>query len=276
MPELPEVEIVREGLEVQLLGKRIVRTQLSGKRLRITFPENFVTRMNGRCFNGFLRRGKYILASLDDTNTLIIHLGMSGRFVLKNTDSALREPHNHVVFFLDDGSTAIYRDPRRFGLMTLSSSNMLGKHRLLVNMGPEPLGNKFNGALIHSRLRKKNKSIKSTLLDQKVIAGLGNIYVCEALHHAHLNPKGLAKSITRKKADILANSIKLILEKAIRAGGSTLRDYAQTSGELGYFQHQFTVYGREGEPCATRGCSNTIKRIVQNGRSTYYCTKCQL
>ncbi len=275
MPELPEVETVRRGLEGRILGKRIIEAETRRQTLRIPLPENFTTRMKGRRFERLERRGKYILAYLDNGTVLIIHLGMSGRITLEDADSQPNRPHDHIVFRMEDGTVATYNDPRRFGLMTLCHDVEVDKHRLLTSMGADPLSNEFNGPYLAARLKGKRTPIKAALLDQKIVAGLGNIYVCEALFGAGLSPKRSAHTVQRARAERLVATIRQVLDRALQAGGSSLRDYVQASGELGYFQHQFSVYGREGEPCSNCDCDFNVKRIVQSGRSTFYCAKCQ-
>jgi len=275
MPELPEVETVRRGLEGRIVGKRIIETVARRKTLRIPLPENFSARMTDRRFELLERRGKYILAYLDDSSVLIIHLGMSGRITLKGSGPLTNGQHDHVVFRMEDGTVVTYNDPRRFGLMTLCHNVEVSKHRLLANMGADPLGNEFNGPYLAARLKGKHTPIKSALLNQKIVAGLGNIYVCEALFDAGLSPRRSAHTVQGRRAERLVVTIRQVLDRALRAGGSSLRDYVQASGELGYFQNQFSVYGREGEPCPNCDCEFTIKRIVQSGRSTFYCAKRQ-
>jgi formamidopyrimidine-DNA glycosylase len=275
MPELPEVETIRRGLEARLLGQRVARAEARRANLRIALPDRFAERLQGRRFERFERRGKYILAYLDDGAVLIIHLGMSGRFTLDDSGRTPDGPHDHVVFFMANGTIATYTDPRRFGLITLCSETEVETHRLLANMGPDPLGNAFNGPFLAARLAGKRSPIKAALLDQKIVAGLGNIYVCEALYHARISPKRSAHTVQGGRAERLTAAIREVLDKALRAGGSSLRDYVQASGEMGYFQHQFTVYGREGEACPECDCGKSIIRITQSGRSTFYCARRQ-
>ncbi|MBT3172455.1 MAG: bifunctional DNA-formamidopyrimidine glycosylase/DNA-(apurinic or apyrimidinic site) lyase [Rhodospirillaceae bacterium] len=275
MPELPEVETVRRGLEKRLLGQRVARAETRRKTLRIPLPERFAERMKGRRFEHLDRLGKYILAYLDDGAVLIIHLGMSGRFTLDENGKAPDGRHDHVVFIMEDGTVATFNDPRRFGLITMCREEEVESHRLLAKMGPDPLGNEFNGPFLADRLAGKRSPIKAALLDQKNVAGLGNIYVCEALYHSGISPKRSAHTVQGVRAERLAAAIRQVLDKALKAGGSTLRDYVQASGELGYFQHQFSVYGREGEACPKCDCGKSVKRIVQSGRSTFYCAERQ-
>ncbi|MEC9454121.1 MAG: bifunctional DNA-formamidopyrimidine glycosylase/DNA-(apurinic or apyrimidinic site) lyase, partial [Pseudomonadota bacterium] len=243
--------------------------------LRIPLPEDFAARMTERRFERLERRGKYILAYLDNRTVLIVHLGMSGRFTLGDAGALPDGPHDHVVFRMEDGTVATYTDPRRFGLMTLCRDTEVDEHRLLASMGVDPLGNMFNGPYLASRLKGRRSPIKAALLDQKTVAGLGNIYVCEALYGAGISPRRSAHTVQGGRAERLAAAIHKTLDSALQAGGSSLRDYVQTNGELGYFQHQFSVYGREGEPCPNCDCEQTVKRIVQSGRSTFYCARRQ-
>ena len=275
MPELPEVETVRRGLEKRLLGQRVAYAEARRQTLRIPLPEDFAARMTGRRFERLERRGKYILAYLDNRTVLIVHLGMSGRFTLGDAGALPDGPHDHVVFRMEDGTVATYNDPRRFGLMTLCSDTEVDEHRLLASMGVAPLGNMFNGPYLASRLKGRRSPIKAALLDQKTVAGLGNIYVCEALYGAGISPRRSAHTVQGGRAERLAAAIRKTLDSALQAGGSSLRDYVQANGELGYFQHQFSVYGREGEPCPNCDCEQTVKRIVQSGRSTFYCARRQ-
>ena len=275
MPELPEVETVRRGLEKRLLGQRVAYAEARRQTLRIPLPEDFAARMTGRRFERLERRGKYILAYLDNRTVLIVHLGMSGRFTLGDAGALPDGPHDHMVFRMEDGTVATYNDPRRFGLMTLCSDTEVDEHRLLASMGVDPLGNMFNGPYLASRLKGRRSPIKAALLDQKTVAGLGNIYVCEALYGAGISPRRSAHTVQGGRAERLAAAIRKTLDSALQAGGSSLRDYVQANGELGYFQHQFSVYGREGEPCPECDCEQAVKRIVQSGRSTFYCARRQ-
>ncbi len=300
MPELPEVETVRRGLESALLGRRIETVALNRGDLRVPFPEGFARRLAGRRVETVGRRAKYLLVGLDGGETLLMHLGMSGRFTIHPPGGrplALGEPdedeeaadgasangpsiHDHVTFLLDDGTRIVYTDPRRFGLMDLIDSAAAADHKLLASLGPEPLGNDFNAGHLRAALDGRATPLKSALLDQHVVAGLGNIYVCEALHRAALSPKRLAATVTRgrrgvERLEALVRSVRGVLNDAIAAGGSTLRDYASAQGRPGAFQHRFDVYDREGEPCPRPGCRGTIRRIVQAGRSTFYCGVCQ-
>ena len=273
MPELPEVETVRRGLAARLVGRRIVHVTVRRPDLRRPLPPDMGQVLTGRAVEGFGRRGKYLLVHLEGGRVLIAHLGMSGRFAV--ADAPTGGAHEHVVLHFDDGAVLSFTDHRRFGLMALAESAGLEEHPLLAGMGPEPLGADFDGPALAGRLKGKDTAIKAALLDQRVVAGLGNIYVCEALYHAGLSPRRRAGSVQGGRAARLARAIREVLEKAIAAGGSTLRDYAQASGELGYFQHRFAVYDRAGEPCPGCDCGAGVKRIVQGGRSTFYCAKRQ-
>ena len=272
MPELPEVETIVRGLRPQLEGRRLVRVIARRPDLRIPLPPRFADRLLGRTVTRLHRRAKYILADLDDGGVLIAHLGMSGQWLARRRETVgAPGAHDHVEFETDDGTLLTYRDPRRFGLMTLARADELDAHPLLAALGAEPLGNTFNGPALAGVLAGRRTPIKAALLDQRLVAGIGNIYACEALFRARISPKRLAASIPGARAERLAAAIRSVLGEAIAAGGSSLRDYVQTTGELGYFQHQFQVYGREGEPCPGCDCRTTIRRITQSGRSTFYC-----
>jgi formamidopyrimidine-DNA glycosylase len=298
MPELPEVETVRRGLEAALLGRRIATVELNRGDLRVPFPDGFAPRLAGRRIETVGRRAKYLVVVLDGGETLLMHLGMSGRFTIHPRGGrplALGEPdeeagessgaaepslHDHVTFLLDDGTRIVYTDPRRFGLMDLIDTATAADHKLLAGLGPEPLGNDFNAEHLRSALEARRTPLKSALLDQRLIAGLGNIYACEALHRAALSPKRIAATLARgrngpARLEALVRAIRSVLDDAIAAGGSTLRNYASAQGRPGAFQHRFDVYDREGEPCPRHGCRGTIRRIVQAGRSTFYCPVCQ-
>jgi formamidopyrimidine-DNA glycosylase len=291
MPELPEVETVRRGLQPAMEGKRIVKVEVRRGDLRWPLPKDFAQRLKGSTITGLGRRAKYLLADLSSGEVLIMHLGMSGSFhVFRKQDEHLggyyherekRVAHDHVVFHMSSGATVTFNDPRRFGSMKLVARDKLETEPLLQWLGPEPLGNAFDAAMLAHACKGKKTSLKAALLDQSVVAGLGNIYVCEALHRALLSPKRMASTIADRKgeanerAERLVDSIKMVLNAAIKDGGSSLRDHRLTDGDLGMFQHNFRVYDREGEPCRTPGCPGTVKRIVQNGRSTFYCPVCQ-
>ena len=289
MPELPEVETVRRGLEPVLVGNAFARVEQRRADLRFPLPENFGTRLSGRRIEALDRRAKYLLARLDDGEVLVMHLGMTGRFSIDHANGpsgavqAQRKvpKHEHIVFHLGDGTAVRYSDTRRFGLMDLIRSERLDMHALFKGLGIEPLSSGFTPEWLAGRLKGKATSIKAALLDQKLIAGLGNIYVCEALHRAGISPIKLAGTLATKsgkptkKTEALVAAIKAVLSEAIKAGGSSLRDYQRADGRLGRFQHRFKTYNREGKPCPKKGCGGTIRRIVQGGRSTFYCPTCQ-
>ena len=273
MPELPEVETVCRGLESSLVGHQLTKVIQRRPDLRWPLPQNFAERLQGRTVKRLYRRAKFILADLDDDYVWMTHLGMSGRMFIREESAPVLGKHDHIVIETDGGHTIIFQDHRRFGMMDLVIGKNLKNHRLLSGLGPEPLGNNFNGVTLSDSLRGRRTPIKSALLNQKVVAGLGNIYVCEALFHSGISPRRLATSIPGRRAERLAPAIRDVLTKAIAKGGSTLRDYVQASGELGYFQHEFSVYGREGQPCAS--CAKPVSRLVQAGRSTFFCSNCQ-
>ncbi len=274
MPELPEVETVRRGLALCMTGRRIVRAELRRPDLRRPFPPMLAARLDGARIGGLARRGKYILVELDDTGLLLLHLGMSGRITAGLTNRP-PEPHDHVVLTLDDGTVVRFNDPRRFGLMDYLERGAEAAHPLLAGLGPEPLEPGFDGAYLDRALRGKLTPIKSALIDQKIVAGLGNIYACEALYRAAISPRRLAATVVGARAMRLAAAIREVLEEAIAAGGSSLRDYVQATGELGYFQHRWAVYGKEGEPCPGCTCTEGVRRITQAGRSTFFCGRRQ-
>lgn len=292
MPELPEVETVRRGLEPAMAGARIHRVEQRRSDLRFRFPADFTQRLEGRRIITVGRRAKYLLADLDSGDVLIMHLGMSGSFRIEDAAGATapgefhharsKDPaHDHVVFHFSNGKMVIYNDPRRFGFMDVCARSELPGHPHFRNIGIEPLGNELDGAFLRRKFAGKRTPLKAALLDQSIIAGLGNIYVCEALHRAGLSPRRQAGTLARNngtsvaRAQNLAIAIRDVLTEAIAAGGSSLRDHRQADGTLGYFQHSFRSYGREGEACCVRGCGGIIKRIVQSGRSTFYCPACQ-
>jgi len=292
MPELPEVETVRRGLAPVMEGARFERVEARRADLRWPLPENFARRLEGQTVTGLGRRAKYILADLSSGEVLLMHLGMSGSFrvVAAGEGStpgdfhrvrSRASAHDHIVFHMSNGGTATYNDPRRFGCMKLVPREHLDEEPLLRALGPEPLGNAFDAAMLAKACAGKKANLKAALLDQRVVAGLGNIYVCEALHRAHLSPKRKASTLAGRngaphaRAVLLVESIRDVLSDAIVAGGSSLRDHRQTDGELGYFQHNFRVYDREGAPCPTEGCKGVVRRLVQSGRSTFYCPVCQ-
>lgn len=278
MPELPEVETVRRGLARVMEGATIARVVVRRGDLRRPLPAQFAERLAGRRVEALERRAKYLILRLDDGNALLVHLGMSGRMVIDGGNIARfahdvgpLEAHEHVVVTLANGAVVRYADPRRFGLMDLVAQPALRDHPLLARLGPEPTDPGFDGAALADRLAGRRTPIKAALLDQTVVAGLGNIYVCESLYRAGLSPRRLARTVQGGRADALAAAIHAVLDEAIEAGGSTLRDHRLPSGELGYFQHRFQVYGREGEPCPGCACGRGVRRIVQAGRSTFYC-----
>jgi formamidopyrimidine-DNA glycosylase len=316
MPELPEVETVRRGLQPVMEGSKIVRAEARRKDLRFPFQKDFVARLEGQTVTGLGRRAKYLLADLASGDVLLMHLGMSGSFRViegedQKTPGKFHHPrnedraHDHVVFHMSSGAAVVFNDPRRFGYMKIIARHALENEPLLSGLGPEPLGNEFDAAMLARSCANKKTSLKAALLDQRVVAGLGNIYVCEALFRSQLSPRRLAATLATKAgprksvaagqrkgvaagqrnsvaggeptdhAKRLVDAIHAVLNQAIKAGGSSLRDHRQTSGELGYFQHSFQVYDREGEKCQTAGCSGIVRRFTQNGRSTFWCPKCQ-
>ena len=292
MPELPEVETVRRGLQPVMEGAKIIKAEARRKDLRFPFQKDFVARLTGQTVTGLGRRAKYLLADLASGDVLLMHLGMSGSFRVQTASEAqtpgqFHHPrgkngaHDHVVFHMSSGSDIVFNDPRRFGYMKIIARHALEAEPLLKGLGPEPLGNEFGADMLARSLVGKATSLKAALLDQRVVAGLGNIYVCEALYRAHLSPRRHASTLASRKGEPndharrLVDAIHAVLNEAIKAGGSSLRDHRQTSGELGYFQHSFQVYDREGEPCGTPGCGGIIRRFTQNGRSTFWCPKCQ-
>jgi formamidopyrimidine-DNA glycosylase len=274
MPELPEVETVRRGLALRISGRRIVQAELRRPDLRRPFPPALAKRLDGARIGALGRRGKYILVELDSDGLLLLHLGMSGRLTV-GSGALPSDPHDHVVLTLDDGTIVRFNDPRRFGLIDYLKRGGEAQHPLLAGLGPEPLEPGFNGASLGAALAGKLTPIKAALLDQRIVAGLGNIYACEALFRAGLSPRRLARSIGPARAARLAAAIQSVLTEAIAAGGSSLRDYVQADGALGYFQHHWAVYGHEGDPCPGCDCSGGVRRIVQSGRSTFYCAKRQ-
>ncbi|MTH99750.1 bifunctional DNA-formamidopyrimidine glycosylase/DNA-(apurinic or apyrimidinic site) lyase [Roseibium sp. RKSG952] len=296
MPELPEVETVRRGLADVFEGAVIIKVDQNRPDLRFPFPADFTSRLEGRAVTSLGRRSKYLLADIEDNNVLVMHLGMSGSFRIfaphtENSPGRFAharskdEKHDHVVFHLrtrtGENAQVVYNDPRRFGFMTLAERPTLESHPLFEKLGIEPLGNQLDGSYLSTRFQNKKTPLKAALLDQRIIAGLGNIYVCEALWRTGLAPARPAGSIAgkqgraTKKTSELAFNIKQILIEAIEAGGSSLRDHARTDGTLGYFQHSFAVYGQENQPCRKAGCDGVIERIVQSNRSTFYCRSCQ-
>lgn len=287
MPELPEVETVRRGLEPVLTGATIVRADIRRPDLRWPFPDGMAKQLEGNRVEQLRRRSKYLLADLSSGESLLVHLGMSGRILIYPGDRdrvavgkfahphPALEKHDHVVLDLETGARIVFNDPRRFGAMDLLQTSAQDSHRLLVQLGPEPLGNDFHSAYLADRFDGKRAPVKAALLDQRNVAGLGNIYVCEALHRSGISPKRQAGHLSQSQIDRLVRDIRDVLDEAIAAGGSSLRDYRQTDGDLGYFQHRFRVYGREGAPCSTPDCQGAIARIVQSGRSSFFCPQCQ-
>ncbi len=290
MPELPEVETVRMGLGPAMEGARFKKVEVRQRRLRWPLPKDFEKRLQGQKVEGLGRRAKYLLADLSSGDVLLMHLGMSGSMRLRRNgqqvlgdpryfETAKDEKHDHVVFHMSNGATITFNDPRRFGSMKIVPRAKLDSEPLLRNLGPEPLGNEFDAAMLAKACAGKKTSLKAALSDQRVVAGLGNIYVCEALFRARLSPKRQASTIAdrngkpNERARALVEAIKATLNDAIKAGGSSLRDHRRADGSLGDFQHNFQVYDREGEPCPH--CKGKIKRIVQTGRSTFYCPSCQ-
>jgi formamidopyrimidine-DNA glycosylase len=292
MPELPEVETVRRGLAPVMEGARFEKVEARRGDLRWPLPKDFVARLEGETVTGLGRRAKYLLADLSSGDVLLMHLGMSGSFRVAQARSektpgayyherAAGNGHDHIVFHMSSGATVTFNDPRRFGCMKIFPRSKVDAEPLLRALGPEPLGNAFDAAMLAQACKGKKTSLKAALSDQRIVAGLGNIYVCEALHRARISPKRMASTIAAKsgaptgRAEKLVDAIRAVLNDAIKAGGSSLRDHRQTSGALGDFQHNFRVYDREGRTCPTPGCKGTIKRIVQTGRSTFYCPVCQ-
>lgn len=278
MPELPEVETVRRGLLPKLVGRRLVRVLQRRRDLRVPLPHRFAQRVEGRQVLGIDRRAKYLLIRLDDSETLIAHLGMSGRMTLHDAASAADHPfdrHDHVVFETDQGWQVRFNDARRFGLMLLERDAAVPGHKLFRDLGPEPLDESFDGAALADRLAGRRTPIKAALLDQKTLVGVGNIYACEALFLAGISPRRSAHTVQGERAERLVAAIKHVLLRSIDDGGSTLRDHVQPGGELGYFQTRFNVYDRVGAVCPTRDCGRMVRRLVQSGRSTFYCSHCQ-
>ncbi len=274
MPELPEVETVMRGLRGPLEGRRIATAEVRVPALRWPLPKDLAARLAGRRVLGLSRRAKYIMIRLEGAEVLLAHLGMSGRMtVLPRGSNRPLDKHDHVVLRTEEGLELRFNDARRFGVLDLVAEADLAEHRLLKGLGPEPLEQAFDGAYLSRVLAGKITPIKAALLDQRLVAGLGNIYVSEALFFAGLSPRRLARSVPGRRAEKLATAVKDVLRRAIAAGGSSLRDYVQTDGELGYFQHEWAVYGREDAPCPA--CHGKVRRLVQSGRSTFYCPRCQ-
>lgn len=295
MPELPEVETIKRGLEPFLLGQRVVMVDLRRADLRFPFPRRFAARLEGQEISGLRRRAKYLIADLNGGESLIIHLGMSGRFVIEPGgdpshhatlgayvyDTARDSKHDHVIFQISGGTTLAYNDPRRFGFMDIAATDQLERHKLFHHLGVEPNGNQLSAAYLADRAQNRQANLKAFLMDQRHVAGLGNIYVCEALHHAGLSPNRRAGSLVSRagkpgrRVEKLVTAIRYVIDQAIHYGGSTLRDYRAPSGAKGGFQEAFAVYNRIGQPCVRQGCSGVVKRSVHQGRATFYCTRCQ-
>ena len=282
MPELPEVETVRRGLEPVMAGAVIARAEVNRPDLRWPLPERMAERLTGQRVLRLGRRSKYILADLERGETLIVHLGMSGRMLVSGDplgrfhhEHTAPEKHDHVVLHMANGARITFNDARRFGHMDLTPTAVLDAHWLIRDLGPEPLGNRFDAAYLTEAFKGRRTPVKSALLDQRIVAGLGNIYVSEALFRAGIHPRRHAGRISARRIEALVPIVRQVLREAIEAGGSSLRDHRQASGELGYFQHTFRVYDREGAPCTTPNCPGTIRRIVQSGRSSFYCPICQ-
>lgn len=296
MPELPEVETVRRGLAPVMEGAVCDKLELRRKDLRFPFPDDFAALVEGRRIVSLGRRAKYLLMDTDHGHTIIMHLGMSGSFRVRIEDDestsgvfhherSRLENHDHVLFHLTTAkgkpATVIYNDPRRFGFMLASERHLLDEHPSFKGLGVEPVGNALNPSVLAERMKGKQTTLKAALLDQRIIAGLGNIYVCEALWRSRLSPRRKAGTLVMKsgkptaRLDVLTNHIRDVIEEAIKAGGSSLRDHAQTDGSLGYFQHRFAAYDREGQDCGHDDCKGKIERIVQSGRSTFFCRTCQ-
>lgn len=282
MPELPEVETVRRGLLPAMEGRQILSAEVRRPDLRWPLPERMAERLTGARVLRLGRRSKYILVDLSTGETLLIHLGMSGRMLVSgrmigdfHVDHPAPAKHDHVVLDMEGGARITFNDARRFGMMDLVATASTEEHSLLADLGPEPFGNAFSESYLVSRLQGRETPIKAALLDQRTVAGLGNIYVCEVLHRAGIDPRRRAGQISAKRVAGLVPLIRDVLAEAIEAGGSSLKDYRQADGELGYFQHSFRVYDREGEICRTAGCHGRVARIVQSGRSTFFCANCQ-
>lgn len=282
MPELPEVETVRAGLAPHMEGQILARVDVNRPDLRWPFPDRMAERLTGRRVIRLRRRSKYVLADLDNGRTLLIHLGMSGRMIISGDvpgvfHQKVSTPvkHDHVVFHMGGGARITFNDARRFGAMDLLRTAEEADHWLIRTLGPEPLGNDFHEEYLISRLKGRRSPIKTALLDQRVVAGLGNIYVCEVLFRAGIHPARKASNISAERIAKMVPIIREVLLEAIAAGGSSLRDFRQADGELGYFQHRFLVYDREGQPCLNDGCQSEIRRIVQSGRSSFFCPQCQ-
>jgi len=282
MPELPEVETVRRGLEPALKGRRLSKVRINRPDLRFPFPQDFAKRLDGATVERLERRAKYLRFHLDTGETWVTHLGMTGRFTIDGVapgefeeEAPTGGKHEHMSLVTDEGRRIGFSDSRRFGYMDLIPTDALDDHAWFRALGPEPLGNAFNAAVLKDAFRNKKQNVKVSLLDQRIVAGLGNIYVCEALYRARISPKTPAGKVSLPRLEKLTTAIRDALNEAVAAGGSTLRDFANAEGGQGYFQHNFDVYGREGEPCRGDGCTGVVKRFVQGGRSTFWCPSCQ-
>ena len=282
MPELPEVETVMRGLAPSMEGGAIASVDVHRPDLRWPFPENMAARLAGQEVLRLRRRSKYILADLASGESLLVHLGMSGRMTVSGDplgqfahNHPPLEKHDHVIIHMQSGARIAFNDPRRFGAMDLLTTATADAHPLLAKIGPEPLGNSFDENYLYDAFKNRRSPVKTALLDQRIVAGLGNIYVCEVLHKTGISPTTQAGKISRKRVATLVPAIRDVLQDAIEAGGSSLKDFRSAGGELGYFQHRFKAYDREGETCVNEGCKGTIKRITQSGRSTFYCNMCQ-
>ena len=278
MPELPEVETVRLGLLPHLEGRRILSAKAFTAKLRLPVPDRFSETLKSRRINAITRRAKYLLFEADGNLTIMLHLGMSGQVLLSQGSSEKpfkAQKHDHFVWHMEGGARLVFQDPRRFGLVTFSKTDKLDDHPLLCHLGPEPLSNQFNGPLFREKLKGKKVAIKLALLDQRVVAGVGNIYASEALYRAGIHPKRKAGSLSAPRCERLVGTVRDVLHDALKSGGSSLKDYVRVDGELGYFQHRFEVYDRAGGKCRTSGCPGIIKRVVQGARSTFYCPQCQ-
>lgn len=280
MPELPEVETVCRGLKPAMKGQIIEFVTLNRMNLRCEIDSDFKVRMEGQKITSLIRRGKYILAFLDNSDGFVLHLGMSGRVHIYN-DASLYEPakHDHVIWDMSNGARIVLNDPRRFGMLYLTHEDKWQKEEPFSRMGPEPLSNSFSGRALYEALKNKRVPVKNALLDQRVVSGVGNIYACEALFYSGIAPDRLSSSLSDDECAKLVAAVRMVLEKALAAGGSTLKDYAKTDGSLGYFQYSFSVYDRERQPCPTCDCdiekTGGVKRIVQSNRSTFYCAQRQ-
>ena len=282
MPELPEVETVRRGLEPALEGRRLTKVKVNRPDLRFPFPERFADRLEGATVERLERRAKYLRFALDTGETWVTHLGMTGRFTIDGQapgefeeDAPVGGKHEHLSLATNEGRRIGFSDARRFGYMALIPTGELDDHPWFKDLGPEPLGNAFNAAVLKAAFKAKKQNVKVSLLDQRIVAGLGNIYVCEALYRARISPRTPAGKVTQPRLEKLTVAIRDVLGEAVEAGGSTLRDFANADGGQGYFQHRFDVYGREGKPCLGDGCKGVVKRFVQAGRSTFWCPGCQ-